>query len=29
VKKVESTDAGLEEVASAIAKKLQREKLTR
>jgi hypothetical protein len=29
VKKVESTDAGLEEIASAIAKKLQREKLTR
>jgi hypothetical protein len=29
VKKVESTDAGLEEVASAIAKKLQKEKLTR
>lgn len=29
VKKVESTDAGLQEVASAIAKKLQQEKLTR
>lgn len=29
VSKVESTDAGLEEIASAIAKKLQREKLTR
>lgn len=29
VSKIESTDAGLEEVASAIAKKLQKEKLTR
>lgn len=29
VKKVESTDAGLEEVASAIAKKLQKEKLAK